>query len=89
MKLILIILSIFVITSCGKEKTIRKFKSEAIPEGYSYYFEEEDCDTGEQIFYRLKDACEGVLNDELNNYCAKEERQQLYESSCAMYFNEE
>lgn len=88
MKISLITLSLFIVTSCGKEKTVRKFKSEAMPESYSYYFEKEDCDTGEQIFYRLKDACAGILDDELNNYCAKEERQQLYESSCEFFEKE-
>ena len=75
------------IGSCGKEKTIRKFKSEAMPEAYSYFFREDDCDTGEQIFYRLEDACKGILNDELNNYCALEERLELYRSSCEEIFN--
>lgn len=88
MKLYITILLLIMIGSCGKEKTIRKFKSEAMPEAYSYFFSEDDCDTGEQIFYRLEDACRGVLDNELNNFCALEERLELYSSSCEGLFTE-
>lgn len=81
MKLLMMILT-FTLISCGKTKTTKIFKTNALPEAYSYSFYEDNCETGEHKFYRLAEACEALLNEELNNFCAFEDRENLYLSTC-------
>ncbi len=74
--------------SCGKNaliqgetKTITVYSvEEAAPEDYTYELMTDDCTTGPQAFKTFINACKGLTNHELNNQCALEERQELFEN---------
>lgn len=75
----LLVLLMFV--SCGPKKEESLIRP-AEPEKYKYSFYEKDCKTGEHEYYYLDDACEALLDEEINNYCAPEKRKKLYNMSC-------
>lgn len=77
---VLILLSILVsISSCGKNK----FRVYPIgPAQYAYEAEEENCTTGKHEFHYVRQMCENLLNNEINNNCALDERERIYIESC-------
>jgi hypothetical protein len=50
---------------------------------YSYSFESNGCKTGQHSFDSEKNYCEALLNEELNNGCAKEMRIERYKRECS------
>lgn len=81
MRVTLPLLLLLTFVSCGPKQEETLIKA-AEPEKYTYSFFEDECETGDHEFYYLDDACEALLNDEINNYCAPEKREKLYNSSC-------
>lgn len=81
MKLVIKFSILLTLISCGKQQEDTLIKP-ATPEKYTYSFFEKDCQTGEHEYYYLDDACEALLNDKINNDCALEEREKLYNMSC-------
>lgn len=81
MKSIIKISILLTFISCGKQQEDTLIKP-AEPEKYTYSFFGDGCQTGDHEYYYLDDACEALLNDEINNYCATEKREKLYNASC-------
>lgn len=83
MKVLLSISFLVIFTSCG-QKPEETLINPATPEKYEYEFYDDQakCETGLHEYYYLEDACEALLNEEINNNCAHEKRVKLYESSC-------
>lgn len=50
-------------------------------ESYSYELREKDCSTGPHSFETFNETCRALKNDELNNGCAKKERDDLFKKS--------
>lgn len=48
---------------------------------YNYSFTRHGCSTGCHVSYSVKDYCAQLLDDALNNYCAKQERKEAFEQS--------
>lgn len=48
----------------------------------SYVFISTGCTTGSQVFPGKKEYCDGLLNDSLNNNCAREMRTETYNRFC-------
>lgn len=86
----IILLSIMLI-SCGSPTDyIKDPRGEAptvykvIPaeaEGYSYELRSTSCSTGKHSFGSFEKACEGLVDDDLNNQCAFEKREELFVNS--------
>lgn len=86
------------ITSCGKIPEINYDKwseeysqfeiasvaKEADSVAYSYELFDQGCTTDLHEFYNINDICENLLNDEINNNCAKGKRARLHESQCLL-----
>lgn len=74
--------------SCGKDGSFVPTQQETIykvepakQEGYSYEFTKRKCTTGKQEFETFIKACNGLKNESLNNECAAESREELFETS--------
>ena len=86
MKFILLIL---ILASCGNPlqrfapKTEVAINSDnyAVSENFSYRFEERDC-IAHQSAPTLQKICSVMLNEKLNNACAKFQREELYMNEC-------
>lgn len=93
MKIFVLILSVLSITSCGKlddlahgGKTVMKVEP-AQEEAYSYELSTKGCSTGTHEFQSFTEACEGLRDNDLNNFCALAEREELFiNSECAGSF---
>lgn len=86
-------IAIFLV-SCGKNslpwkpETVYVDSTEpAKAEMYSYELGDKSCTTGNHEFYTVDQACQALLDNELNNNCVEEERLELYESHCAISAN--
>jgi hypothetical protein len=75
-----VLLLLLLLTSCGKE--YRMVYPRALPEPYTYELLEEDCSTGHHESYTLEEICKTVLDDKVNNDCAREQREYLFDTSC-------
>jgi hypothetical protein len=53
----------------------------AVSEDYSYEFKGSKCTTDEHKFQTFKLACEALKNDSLNNDCASNKREELFDNS--------
>ncbi|HEX4926293.1 MAG TPA: hypothetical protein VFV50_19520 [Bdellovibrionales bacterium] len=53
---------------------------------YEYEYEVNGCKTGRHTFSSQNDYCNGLKDDERNNYCAWSFRKQAYEQSCSGSF---
>ena len=49
-------------------------------EVYKYDYSYNGCETGVQKFSSKKAYCDGLLNDELNDYCARDMRRATWEN---------
>ncbi len=65
----------------GQQQRVTKTTAPAQYEQYSYSLQSNDCITGKHMDQTLKGICELLKNDVLNNNCAKEERERLYQNS--------
>jgi len=82
---------LFLITlvSCGKdgplgsggEKKIIYKITPAEKEKYTYEFYNENCSTGAQMFETFFEACDGLVDHELNKECALEDREELFSNA--------
>jgi hypothetical protein len=87
MKILLLLLPL-VLVSCGKENSLwpQKVQVQSVnpaePELYSYELSTRRCSTGKHTFNTLAKACDALKNDQLNNDCAIEKREELFQSSC-------
>ncbi|MFZ3230288.1 MAG: hypothetical protein WA160_08790 [Pseudobdellovibrio sp.] len=50
--------------------------------GYTYDLTENGCPTGEHSFSSLESMCDGLKNDSLNNFCARNLRYSKFQSDC-------
>ena len=86
MKILIFLSVLFVFVSCGKDSNIIPKKQivqkiePAEEEEFSYEMTGINCTTGEHFFGSHKEACDGLLDDSLNNNCAENKRMQLYEN---------
>ncbi len=64
MKIILVIFSFF-LAACEDPKDLNK------SENYKYSYESNGCKAGEKSFSSKEDYCDGLKNNESNNFCAK------------------
>ena len=87
-KLILPLLILISLISCGKNSPIPGQRSEKVyyvepaqTEDYTYEFTNKKCTTGTQSFSDFYATCEGLTSEELNNSCAYEDRKALFEVS--------
>lgn len=78
-------LTLLVVTACGpapfkpaKRVTIR-------PSSYSYEYNDHGCKTGKQTFASQDEYCKGLMDDELNNNCARESREGTYNQKCRYF----
>ena len=84
---VLILIALTVLVSCGKPEVTYVVKP-AEAEQYSYELKNRSCTTGEQSFSTLAKTCEGLMDDKLNNDCARDEREELFEShDCVTIFS--
>lgn len=51
-------------------------------ESYTYQYSFNGCSTGKHSFDSKKKYCDGLLDDDLNNYCALETRESSYKLKC-------
>lgn len=49
---------------------------------YKYGFSYNDCHTGNHTFSSLSDLCHALQNEELNRYCAQDQRRSMFEREC-------
>ncbi len=54
---------------------------------YSYEMNGPDCSTGRHVFYSLTELCRCLQDEELNNFCARQDRQSAFVSHCDGQFN--
>ena len=88
MKLIVLVILSGVFVSCGKPETTYVVRP-ASAEEYKYELKSSSCSTGVQSFATLQQTCEGLKNDQLNNFCAKSEREALFiNHNCVGNFSE-
>ena len=87
-KTILSILAILSFVACGKNAQIPGQRSEQVfyvapaeSETYTYEFTKKSCSTDKKSYYTFVEVCEALTNHEINNECAQEERQELFENS--------
>lgn len=87
---LLLSLSFLFLISCGKGGTLIPKKQiiqniePAREEMFTYELKGNRCTTGRHEFETHEKACSALLNDSLNNDCAKDERLELYTNeSCA------
>ena len=65
-----------------KNHVVQKAEVEdAVAVNYEYEFAKRNCSTGAQVAKTFDDICHTLANNELNNNCAVEEREELFESS--------
>ena len=76
MKIILLIFSLF-LAACGDMKNQNKSES------YKYSYESNGCKTGEKTFSSKDAYCDGLKNDESNNFCAKDVRYDQFQAECS------
>ena len=95
MKIISLILLSFTLVSCGKsinsflpEAEVQEAEVEsAVSENYEYGFRTRTCQTGTHEARSLGEICTIIADDSLNQNCAREEREVLFEnSSCPGVF---
>lgn len=79
---------LFILISCGKDAQLPGQRSEKIVytapaehEPYSYEFVTKTCTTGIKTYSTFIKACEGLMNEKVNNDCAFEQRSDLYTKS--------
>lgn len=78
-------LMVALIAACGSVKFGKdgaSAESEHSEESYQYSYNINGCDTGVRTFSSKADLCAGLLNDQLNNHCAKSARTKQYETEC-------
>ena len=95
MKILSLLLLSVIFVSCGK--SINSFLPEseaqaaevesAVSENYEYGFRTRSCQTGTHAARTHTEICTMLSDEELNDNCAKEEREVLFEnSSCSGEF---
>jgi hypothetical protein len=47
-----------------------------------YFLSDDSCQTGSHYFASFDQYCQGLLNEELNNYCAAGKRQTIHDRNC-------
>jgi len=83
------ILLIAILVSCGnpiarfapKAQIVTTNDNYAVSENFSYHFEEDDC-VAKQSSPTLDGICSVMLNEKLNNACARYQREELYINEC-------
>jgi hypothetical protein len=90
MKILLLILSLSTLVSCGNpseiwpdpsaNKTVYKVEP-AEAEAYSYELRTDSCSTGKHSFGSFDNACKALNDNELNKECALSEREELFNNS--------
>lgn len=74
----------FGVISCGQIKDLAPRQTNIIElepaelEPFTYQLLDEDCSTGRHEFHTLREICEALRDDELNQSCAAEERENLF-----------
>ena len=83
MRKLVILTLMFLASSCSKE-TLSKLTNgnNNNAQTLSYTLTENGCSTGEQYFSTQDDMCDGLKNDSLNNYCARNLRYQKFQNDC-------
>lgn len=71
--------AVLTLTGCGFDVDGNKSSKN---ESYRYEFDENGCKTGARTFKKKSDYCAALLDDELNNGCARTARQKLHDSDC-------
>ena len=54
------------------------------PSSYTYEFNDHGCKTGKHTFRTEYEYCQALMDDELNNYCARSDRENTYNSQCRL-----
>ena len=90
MRILLIILSLCTLVSCGDtskiwpdpgaNKTVYKVEPAQV-EAYTYELRTRSCSTGKHSFASFQTACDALLDHELNNQCAVDKREELFINS--------
>ena len=75
------ILSAFMFTSCGGDKTSNSEGSNT-QKTFKYTYSTLTCSTDEQVFKSEKAYCEGLLDHDNNNNCAYSKRIEAYKTKC-------
>jgi hypothetical protein len=84
--------------SCGQfenfvnSKIEDEYYKQTLPDieypGFSYSFRDFGCTTGQHEFSTKREACENLLNNEVNRDCAREKRKDLYTLECGTDFDQ-
>lgn len=86
-KLLLKLILITLFVSCGKDgafvtdKKIIYTVKPATAEKYEYELRIDGCTTEIQTFDTFLEVCQGLKDEELNNSCAQDGREELFEKS--------
>jgi hypothetical protein len=68
----------------GKTQTFNATKElvAAANDYYSYTYVGDGCSTGTHSFEQHSDLCAALVNEQLNNYCAWDQRRDAYNNEC-------
>ena len=77
-KILLITIMLIILDSCTKNEN----KSTTELPNYFYRYTLNGCDTGKQTFETLLSYCSGLVNEDLNNNCARGFRLERWEKEC-------
>lgn len=78
----LILLAIFAAPSCGPAPFKPAKRVRIQPSSYTYEYNDQGCKTGKQTFATKDEYCRGLMDDELNNYCARSSRETTFNEQC-------
>ena len=70
-QLALVSLALMALAGCSKDN-----------QKYTYSYEVNGCDTGEQSAGSLEDHCKNLADDARNHYCADSMRKQTFDQEC-------
>jgi hypothetical protein len=78
----LTLLAFLAAPSCGPAPFKPAKRVTIKPSSYSYEFNGQGCKTGKHSFRTEDEYCRALMDDELNNHCARSQRENTYNSQC-------